>query len=211
MANILTFTEDFLNAVWTTFGSPGRTANTHAAPAFAGTSAGLADTLTDSDAGVQCNVKQSKAKGTDDTTNWTVSVYVRKDADSTRKPGIQMWFADGGTEKARGVYVNTVTGALTASGSLGGPASSGVEDVDATWWRVWMTEADNGLGNPNIQLVIFPAQATGGGTNDDSTPTGSVIVWGANVTHTGTVQPYEPDPTYSFVSRTDGLTVIRKA
>lgn len=194
--NILLYTEQF--GGWTNFNGFGvLTSGTYAPPSFAARGAYNADTLADSDTGNQCNWYQTPAKGTNDSTSWTFSVHVRKDAITTRFPAFLCTFEQGGTDKVRGVRLNTSTGAIAAHPSWGGPASSGVIDVDANWWRVWMTETDNASGNTKAGFAIYPAQCSTLSGGDDSTTVGSVVVWGANITHDATVQPYTPSPAWS--------------
>lgn len=196
MPNIFTYTEQFDNGVW--IGDATVTADTHAAPAFAGGSATQADTLTDPDASQRYR-EQAVAKATDNTDDWIFSLYVRKDADATRFPTLEMGFAYGGTQKYRGISINTSDGSV-AAGSSGAPADSGSVDVDATWWRFWMREPDNTGGNTHIRVFIYPARASVQGTGDDSSITGSFIVWGANMTQSSTLETYDPHPSYAFTT-----------
>jgi hypothetical protein len=200
MANILTYTEAVDNAAWTKPGAPDVTvtADTHAAPAFAGASAGMADTLADLST-ASAYVHQTKAKGSNDTANWCASIYVRKDAITTRVPEFVMEFRDVGTTKARGVRLNTSTGVTgNYAGQTAAPTSHGVVDVDASWWRLWMIEPDNATGNTNIRFTIFPAKSVTETTGNSSALTGSIVVWGANVEKVDAVTAYQPDPFYAF-------------
>jgi hypothetical protein len=199
MANIAINTEDFTAGIYG--GSAIVTANTHAAPAFAGGSAGLADTLTDNSAALQMNKYQVCSKPTNDTTSWCFSIYVRKDSDTTRFATFSTNFEGGpGTIKARGINFNTATGATNASITLGAPASHGVVDVDANWWRIWMVDPDNATGCTQIVLGIKPAAAATLTSADDSTPVGAIVVWGYNISHDASVQAYDPHPFYTIGS-----------
>lgn len=211
MANILQFTEQFDNAYWQQISSIGITANTHAAPAFAGGSAGMADTLDDANAAGQSSVYGEESSIADDSSDWTGSVFIRKDAVTSRFPEVLLQITGGVTAITVGVSVNTSTGAIAASGTNGGPTASGVVDVDATWWRVWLRHANNSSGNTVLRLHIFPARSDVLGDPASSAVTGSIVAWGANATNTSAVQTYDPNPTYSFseASPTDGMAWIR--
>lgn len=196
MANIVTFTEQFDNGVWSAFDGCVVTADTHAAPAFAGDDAGLADTVEDTSNTVQSSLFGTYAVIPNDSSVWTTSVFIRKDANSARFADIQCQFA-GGTGISCGISINTVTGAV-ANCTDGAPDSSGVIDVDATWWRFWFTRANNNSGNTVLRSAIFPARAATLGGAPLGSIMGSVIAWGMNQTNTGSVQEYEPNPFYSF-------------
>ncbi len=198
MANILLYTEAFDNAAWL-LESGGTattvTADTFAAPAFAGANATLADTVSDISTTVQGEAYQDVAIP-NDSTDYVFSVYVRKDTNTTRFPEFMIEFRNG-TSFARAIHINTQTGASSAGSYVPAPTAYGVEDIDATWWRVWLKQANSSAGNTVIRVHVAPARAAslGGGANSPSL--GDLVVWGGNITNTSTLQAYEPHPFYS--------------
>ena len=192
--NILTFTEQFNNAAWTEGGSITVTPNSAAAPDFANPKAGRADTLEDNTVTEVSSILQDVPIA-DDLGDYVASVYIQKDAVTTRFPAFILALLGGGTPLTGGVSINTSTGAL-ADYSGGAAVASGIVDVDATWWRVWVRMTNNGTGNTTARWLFFPAQASSLGGGFDSTVTGFSISWGANITPTRNLQAYEPDPAY---------------
>jgi hypothetical protein len=191
MANLLHFTEQFDNAYWTPSNAT-VTANSQSAPVFASLRAGMGDTLDDQSAsqGFIAGTYESCAA---DTSAYVASIYVRKDAITSRFPIFVLQFAVGATISA-GVSFNTSTGAIANADSLDVPDASGVVDVDAAWWRVWVKKAN--ANGTNVRVYIRPAISSTLGGVADGTVTGNIVAWGANLTNTATVQAYEPDPVY---------------
>jgi hypothetical protein len=207
MPNVLHHTEEFNHAYWTAADGLTVSANAFAAPAFAGGSAGLADTLTD-----PTGANSGILLGTDETipadsSDWTASLYVRKDADSARFPMFVLHLSSG-TAVFASVSFNTVTGAI-AAGVDGTPDASGVVDVDSLWWRLWWRKANNGTGNNAARLYIYAAHATSLGGSGSSTPTGDLTLWGAQLENASVVGTYVPDPFYTFSVSQTAMTSVR--
>jgi hypothetical protein len=199
MANVLDKTEAFNDTgEWSAFDGLVVTANTHAAPAFAGVHAGLADTVEDTNGGVASSLYGPFKSIPSDSSDWIISVHVRKDATTSRFPHFAVDF-DGGTGFSAGVQLNTSTGEVANSGSA--PDAIGVVDVDATWWRVWMRKANNGSGNNIARFNMAPCFASTLGGSVNGGLTGSIVMWGVNMTNASTIQTYEPDPFYEFTGR----------
>jgi hypothetical protein len=196
MANIVTQTENFNHADWTQFSSLIVTTNTHAAPAFAGINATLADTLEDATGAAQSGMQSTFRTISNDSSDWVTSAFVRKDATTSRFPELLCQFANG-TGIVAGISYNTSTGEI-ANATAGAPDASGVDDIDATWWRFWFRKANNGTGNTSLRTLCFPARATTLGGGNNSAAVGLIVLWGVNQTNTSTVQTYEPDPFYAF-------------
>ena len=205
MANILTKTEQFDDVIWAKT-SVTVTADTAAAPDFAGPSAGLADTLDDADAGVTGVVEWGYTGVANDTSNWLFSLYIKRDAITTRFPMVGFQIVDG-TSVFCGVELNTSDGTIADAPGLV-PDASGVDTSDPNYWRVWCRKANNGSGNADIKAFIHPAYAgsLGGGANAAST--GSIKAWGANLMIATTLQTYEPDPFYAFPSAPCIVTLL---
>jgi hypothetical protein len=131
MANLVTQTEALDDTgVWT-HDSVTVTANTHAAPAFAGINAGMADTVADN-SGAQASIIGTYYDITPSTNDYVGSVFIRKDAVTDRWPQFILQILAVGSGL---VDINTSTGAI-AENPAAPPAASGIVDVDATWWRL---------------------------------------------------------------------------
>jgi hypothetical protein len=193
MANLVTSTEALDDTgVWTADAIV--TANTHAAPAFAGINAGMADTVNDNSSGAQLSIIGTYYDILPDTSDYIGSVFIRKDAVTDRWPEV---FTQMAASTVGFVSIDTSSGAI-ADGSVP-PAASGVIDVDATWWRLWMRIVNNGSGEL-VRMGVYPSRldSLGGGTGAGFT--GSVVLWGFNITKSSSVQDYEPQPFYAFVT-----------
>ena len=195
VANLLTNTEDFSHADWSN-SAVTVTTNTTAAPSFAGIHATLADTLNDASAVAQATITRFTTPSVANT-DYTFSIYILKDSTTSRFPafGLNLY---GTPNRHRQLALNTQTGATGNAGVDTAPASSNVTDVDGTWWRLSMTETTAGMSATDIAVVIFPARASTLTGAPDSTVTGSIIAWGANLTPTATAETYEPHPSYAF-------------
>lgn len=192
MSQFVTKTEELDDtAVWTA-NSVTVTANTHAAPAFAGGSAGLADTLADNSAVAQGNLVGLFYTIPADTADYTGSVFIRKDAVTDRWPEL---FLDINTTPAFSVSINTSTGAFANGADA--PVTSGVVDVDSLWWRLWLQIANDGVGT-DIRIFTYPDHLDALGGSAQSGGTGSAVYWGFNITNNTTLQDYVPEPFYSF-------------
>lgn len=196
-ANIITFTEQFDNAVWT----PGDanlvvTPNTFAPPAFAGILAGQADDVADVSPASAPALVGTNYSIPADTSTWVGSIFVRKDAINTRWPTLGVVLA-GGSGQLVTVNMDTSSGAY-AAGPFGSPAAFGVMDVDSLWWRLWAQITNDGTNNL-ARLQWWPSILDALGGSVTSAQTGSATFWGANMTNDGTPQTYQPDPTYAFI------------
>jgi hypothetical protein len=204
--NVITKTEQFDDAVWAKT-SVTVTANSQAAPVFAGGSAGLADTLDDASAVVTGVVEWGYTGVANDSSPWVCSVFIRKDAITSRFPVLGFQIVDG-TSVVAGISINTSTGAVANVGDIAAPATSGVVDFDSLWWRAWLQKPNNSSGNADIKMFLNPAYSSALGGTADSTVTGSIVAWGANLTNDATVQTYIPDPFYAFAVAGTDLMVV---
>ncbi len=191
MANIVPYTEDC--SQWTPTNVV-VTTNTHAAPSTSAVGAGLADTVDDQSSSLGSVTFTDQAISSD-ASSWTASVYVRKDAITSRTPEFLIRFG-GGTLLVAGISFDTSTGTVSSPASVQDADASGVVDVDTNWWRVWYRKANNNSGNTAIRLILYPAAQGVIDTGASSTATGSIVVWGVNLTNTSSVQTYEPNPAY---------------
>ncbi len=204
MSNIVPYTEDFSH--WTTSSNATVTVDTHAAPSTANVGAWMADTLGDASAVSQGAVLSVSQTISSDGSSWTASLYIRKESSRTSGfPECYLVFS-GGTSIQAGIAFNPQTG-LTGFPSGGFSDASGVVDVDTNWWRLWWRKANNNSGNVSTRLQIYPALENTFGSGPDSSATGTLVVWGANLTNTSSVQDYEPHPAYP-VSTTPPMILI---
>lgn len=190
MANLLLKTEDFSHAAWVNT-SVTVTADSTAAPSGFPTAAGLADTAADNSAVVKAGLIQDVTiPGS--ALNYTFSLFVKKDTDTTRYLQLRLQFRDvAGFDS--GVNFDTQNGTFDDPGGI---ISSGgaVVNYDASWWRIWIRE-DSG-GNTRVQCAIYPAATDVSSSAGNVVTQGSVIIWGANLTQSTVIQTYEPDPAY---------------
>ncbi len=202
MANLLLSTEALEDTGNWTASNITVTANTHAAPGFAGVNAGMADTVADNSAAAGGLLTANYVDIAADSSDYVGSVYIRKDAVTTRWPDIFIQISGVVTGF---VSLNTSTGSI-ANGSGPLPAATDIVNVDAFWWRLWMQVANTGSA-AIIRMGVYPdhLDALGGATT--SPPTGSVVLWGFNITKSSAVQDYEPEPFYAFVAPRSFLLV----
>lgn len=198
-ANILLKTEALDDVTeWTQSDLLTVTANTTAAPAFAGKYAGLADRLVDANIVNVCGLDGAFHGIPNDASDWTLSVYVAKDAVTTRFPLMQLNF-ENGTAMTVAISLNTSAGTVTSVTGITAPNASGVVDADTHYWRFWLRHANNNTGNNAIRARFSPAgTSTHGGAGDNSAQ-GTTDTWGFNLTNDSAVQTYQPDPFYAFV------------
>ena len=219
MANLIHSTENFASSYWES--DPGGvatvTVNTHAAPAFAGPSAGMADTITDDNdpSVVAAFIRAAEFPGVPggggSPADYRLSVYIRKDAGATNFFPILAVQWLGGTGGSHGVSIDIANGDLLTADGYTAPASSEIESIDATWWRVKIVA--NSGNNADFWPYIYPAPGDVQGDPNDSTVTGSIVVWGINFTPASDSDTYVPDPFYSFSTTnpffTSALPVFR--
>lgn len=198
MANILIKTEQFDDTgVWTPNDSLTVTANTDAAPGFAGPSAGLADTLDDAQVAAQASLTSGYQGIANDGTDWLLSLHVKKDSSTTRFPYLYLDLVNG-TRLQTFASIDTKNGLITTASGLPAFDATGVVDVDAVYWRFWARVANNNTGNTAIRCGFFPAATSAHGGAADNSAQGNLVAWGANLTNTSAIQAYEPDPFYAF-------------
>lgn len=208
-ANIIPDTEDFSSSVW----SPNDagmvvTVNTTAAPAFAGQNAGMADKLEDTTAALVATLLNLPSFDIIvDSTSWILSLFVKKDAITSRFPEFVL-FLSGGTSIFTGISLNTSNGNIANSANAGvAPDDKAVVDVDANWWRVWFKIANNGTNNL-IRAQLSPAQSETLGGSNNGTLTGDITAWGINLTNDNTLQDYQPNPFYPFTASFPFIAMI---
>jgi len=178
--NLLIYSEDLTNAAWVTTGTI--TVTDDAVEAPNGLTA--ATTLNDTDAGVASFIKQTASMAQDSDIK-SVSVYAKKDADTSRFPAI--YFAhSGGTPVSSFVSVNTQTGATSV---ISGATPTIVTESFEDYWRISLSLQNNST-NDTIELGLYPAYSTTLGGAVDVTLTGSVDMFGTQAENKATVGKY---------------------
>ncbi len=179
---------------WTT-NSTTVTPDTFAAPVFASASASRADTVADNSAAVQGNLTGSDYDIPADFSEYVASVYIRKDAVNTRWPDVALRMA-GPTSNTVSVSLDTSTGSI-ADGS-NPPEASGIVDVDANWWRLWMRQPNNGTYTV-VRMTVYPDHLDALGGSNTGAGTGSAVFWGFNITDTYDLQDYSPNYKFKLI------------
>lgn len=131
-------------------------------------------TLTDAESGAY-STKSLDITIPADTNGHCFSLFIKKDNDETRFPFLEIAYS-GGTSVTAQVKINTKTGAVTQY--TGTPNTYG-SDSCGGWWKVWMSEANNGT-NTTMVISILPAACDSGGSATPSAQ-GSIIVDGIQV------------------------------
>jgi len=179
--NEILYSEELNNAVWTAT-SVTVTANSTKAPD--GITSG--DTLADNSGSVTGDITQSITI-TDDSTSWTISLYVLKETAPADYPAIKFDMT-GGTNVTTTVGLDHENGA--GSSFAGSSPTIVVTDVD-DYWRFSITLANNGTGNTTLAYTIYPSYDNAYPlVAADVTLTGSIFVWGAQVENNYTPRKY---------------------
>jgi hypothetical protein len=118
--------------------------------------ANTAWTHTDSEAGGQAYIIQTYAKAADDDSDYTASVFIKKQASASHYPGLCLIFS-GGTTSYGIVIVDAVNGALV-DGTGFEPSGSSIESV-GDWWRVSVTQPDVNADCTAVGFRIYTAIA----------------------------------------------------
>ena len=188
--NLLKYSEEFDEAVWTKAPGVSVTANTDVAPDGTTT----ADTVTSGanqiDQAVSCSTS----------TTYTDSLYFKKTTGATYTPGMYLIFT-GGTFIIYAVVLNTDTGVATAvsAGGFTTPDAFSVSD-QGDYWRLSITGSSG--NNTTVSLRLYPNLNTAGGSG-----AGSQIVWGAQLETGPIATSYIPTTTASVTRAKDDITL----
>lgn len=177
--NLLTYSEQFDNAVWAVTAAT-ISANAVSAPNGTQTADQLVETvgtgtLPRLPIPITLNVGQT----------YSASVYA-KEVPGSSKRYLQVYFNAGFASVPCGANFNLATGTVTYSSGL---ASTSVENVGNGWWRCTIntTVVLVGATGFRIALVDNPTQVMSLAWNPDGT--GSMYLWGAQL-NVGSLQPY---------------------
>ena len=167
--NLLTYSEQFDNGVWSAIGAKNVTTNTHIAPDGTLT----ADTLTDNSNVAFQGIGQGVTVPVN-TATYVATMYVRKTSGGTSATfGVNLGIT-GGTSVSVTPRLNTDTG-VVISGS-GTAVSAG------DYWLFTCSVANNGTaGNVNLSMAIYPATSSHNVSGDSAAATGSAVIWGADL------------------------------
>lgn len=181
-------------------GSATVTGNTTVGP-FGGTDA---DTIADSSSSVAQFCAQSQAIE-NDSQFYSFSVYVLKTTGNTAPVvALQADIYGGLTTLSGVVAIDTDTGLVVATAAA--PLNVSIALL-GSYWRIKCSLKNNGTGNTNAQIAVFPAWAAHGGTALSVTATGSAVFYGGKVEVGPTVTTYI---SYSY-SESGGIVAITPA
>lgn len=166
--NLIPYSSDF--GQWAVFGTPTRTGS-QASPD--GTQASILGD--DNGAGHEGFESAFSVTGS---TQYVSSMWIKKDSDTSRYPGII--FSDTDFNNLARVAINTQTGEVFNNGTVGSLTSiaSGSISVDG-WWLLWM-RATTAAGMTGGKFRIYPALGSSP-TGVEQAAVGSVTCWNAQV------------------------------
>lgn len=171
--NLLTYTEDFSNAAWTTSAAPNiATISANSSVAPDGTT--TADTLTAATGGTSSQIRASLTGVAN--TSYSASVYLKAGTSSQSRVLIRDNTA--GTNFIQAL-VNWSGGVPTLASTTG---TCTVTSVGSGWYRFVGVASSGASANPNLLFSVFPDSAAG---------TGSTVVWGAQLEIGSTATDYQ--------------------
>ena len=145
--NVLTFSEDFSNAVWTSLLGPVKSVNS---PVL---------TIEDNDSGSFEGVRYSGTSVSG--VAYTMSVSIKKTTGALSSYPLVQFSA---SSTSRGVIIDTTNGTIA---SVGSPTSTSIttDPRDSDYWRVSVTQTSDGT---SFAFDLFPAGSTNGTTTSVS-------------------------------------------
>lgn len=176
--NVLQFSEQFDNPVW---GSGAVTANAAVSPRGDQT----ADEVFD-DSTTSASIFNQIAPIQSSSLPYRFSVFVKKDDNEGRFPEFRIKAALGSSQPTTSGHLNTKTGAF----ALRQGTEMSVTD-EGGYWRVSVGVTDTDSGNSEIRCSILPAYTDVLGETQNSSLTGSIVIWGAQLNEGSSPLPYE--------------------
>ncbi len=185
-SNLLNDPEDILGAGWSITASPIRTANVAAAPDGTIT----ADSIEDDNTGAAEGIFQTQTGTYNVGAFYNLSVFILKDqiGRGTRAP--TLWLEHfGSTTEISKIGIDTATGEFNLVGFAGANATAQVEDVGDYWRASLSCQSVDGL-NTNCRAVFRPAEIGSIAWAESSFFTGTVTVWGFQLSEGATLATY---------------------
>jgi hypothetical protein len=191
--NLFTFSEDFTNGAWNK-ANVTVTSNSTISPDGNTT----ADTLSKSISGVDGTVVRTVSATA---SGYVGSVFIKKDADTSRFPELFVRSSDGTGQNEIYVQLNTSTGA-TVTRFQTGSASVSTPVLINGYWRI----SFYALANSNTcRFGIRPAAGTTLGVFN-ANATGSIIAWGAQLEDGSYATSYIPTTSASVTRNADVIS-----
>jgi hypothetical protein len=156
--NLLTYSEELQNAVWTTNGSHTITSNATAAPDGSMT----ADLINDTDTDASRFFIQNIVPSDNDSLTKTFSIHLKEGSAATTLLAI---YFTGGTTTSNAMYITWADHSIT-DGTL--------ESVGDGWYRASISLANNSSGTTHVRGRVWPSSNSAGDT-------GSVYLWGGQL------------------------------
>jgi hypothetical protein len=175
--NLLTYSEQFDNAAWSkrNVGTVTTvTANTTVAPDGTLT----ADTISDVSTSDYAQIDNGVVTAGIANTNYTWSLYILKDAVTSRFPEFLLF--DNTNNLGVCIQLNTSTGAIANRAVIGSPTYTTTVQDAGLWWRLIHTLRTGGSATTLTAFIRPVFSATLGGAVDTSL-TGSIVIWGADL------------------------------
>jgi len=169
------------------------TSNTHISPEGVLNASTIADTNTTDVEEIQ--YRFSPVAGA----SYALSLFIKKDEDTTRFPEFFFRNYNGGTEESIVVRLNTQTGEKYDRAIAGSPTSNVINFSD-DYWRLIITLTESNTGNNQLRLYIRPAAASTIDGPNSNLATGSIVAYGLQLEQDATY-PTSYIPTYG-VSQT---------
>lgn len=196
--NELTFSSDLSNVIWVTQGAPDATLNQIGLDGQPNTASIITD-----DKSTSYEAVEQEIPITAGTQRIVSKIWIKKDEDVSRYPGLLNMR---GTNNVEILMLNTMTGALTASGG-GAPTITYAESIlENGWWKVLLAIDNN--SSATFKLKIWAALSKDGVSFDNSTM-GSAIVGNMEIHDNKTED--EIRELAPIISSTSVVTNIRSA
>lgn len=192
--NSLLYSQQFDNAAWSIVFTPVITPNTTIAPDGEQTAYTILD---DNNVNEEYIYQQAVCANSE---VWTSSIYVKKDAITTRFSELQLVFLGGTTPITYGVQVNTSTGEIIARGSVG---SISIKEKNG-YWRISVSGVNNATNNTIVRIQFIPSASTIW-NSWEPTATGSTIIWGAQLEKKPQMTSYIPTTAAAVTRVADSL------
>lgn len=172
--NVVLASQTFNHEKWVSGagGSAQAVDNTTISPDGTKNAATITDSVTNEIQGLQQGLAITSSTG-----GQTASLFMKAGTSSIASLRLTL---SGATSVVGEVIVNLANGAAIWRGGVAGFRYL-VQSVGGGWWRVSLTLIDNGSGNTNANLEIRPAWAATLKDIFESSATGNIAVWGAQL------------------------------